>query len=141
MLKITLTSTTLFVKRKLISYSGSRKMIINNAESQTPRTRTNQEECWNSTNSGCTQRTGRDSSTVRSEPIASDRDDREKTDPFNQPGGIPLGGTLEQLISETNDEINEITIRSERLHKRLAELKKLFNQLQESKTENLTNNE
>lgn len=116
-------------------------MIINDAQSQTPRTRTDQEECWNSTNSGCTQRTGRDSSPVRSQSFSPNRDDWPETDPFNKPGGIPLGGTIQQLIAETHDEINEITIRSEKLHKRLAELQQLFKQLQESKPENLADNE
>ncbi|MBD2628835.1 hypothetical protein [Trichormus variabilis] len=106
-------------------------MVVENAESQTPRERTNQEECRASSNRRCLDRTGCNSQSVWGESLTFSRDDWAQTDSCNT-GGITLGGTLEQLINDTHAELRELDNRSEKLHKRLSELVELLNSLQKT---------
>lgn len=100
------------------------------AQGETPRTRTNQEKCWNSHDGRCCERTGQDSVSFWCQSFSTIGDDRARTNSFNRPRVISLGGTIQQLINETRQEIEEVKSRNEKLHKRLSELEELFIQLQ-----------
>jgi hypothetical protein len=105
-------------------------MITHDAKSQTPRTWTDQEERWGGNDGGSCQGTGRDSNGFRSQSFPITGDDWTQTDPIDNTGGLTLGGTIQQLINETRDEITEISSRHERLQKRLTQLEKLLHQLE-----------
>ncbi|MBN3897348.1 MAG: hypothetical protein HWQ41_19330 [Nostoc sp. NOS(2021)] len=105
-------------------------MVTEDAESQAPRTRTNQKERESSTNRRQPKRTGHYSRTIRSESISSSRTDRQGTNTLNYSGDVLTGGTIQQLITETLAEIQEIDDRREKLCKRVTDLRDLLKGLQ-----------
>lgn len=105
-------------------------MVLDNAQGQAPGTRTDQETRKPSFDGGQSYRTGRDSQDIQGQPFAFSGDDRTGGNSFNSSGDVPPGGTVQQLITETREEIEEIQNRGEKLHKRLTELEQLLTRLQ-----------
>jgi hypothetical protein len=110
-------------------------MVLHNAQSEAPRTRTNKKTRKPSSDRGQSERIRPDSQDIQGEPITLSRDDRARGNSFNSSGDVPLGGTVQQLITETREEIEEIQNRGEKLHKRLTELEQLLNRLQKPQEE------
>ncbi|MBX9259409.1 hypothetical protein H1Q63_36755 [Desmonostoc muscorum CCALA 125] len=110
-------------------------MVTDDAQSQAPRTRTNQKERQLSANRRQSKRTGHHSRTIRSESVSSGGDDRQGTNPLNYSGDVLTGGTIQQLITETLAEIAEIDDRREKLCKRVTDLRDLLKGLQDKPKE------
>ena len=105
-------------------------MVLHNAQGKAPRTRTNQKTRELSSDRGQSQRTGRNSQDIQGQPLPFSGDDRTWGDSFNSSGDVLPGGTVQQLITETREEIDEIQNRGQKLHKRLTELENLLKRLQ-----------
>jgi hypothetical protein len=110
-------------------------MVVHDAESQAPRTRTNQKARKPSPDGGQRKRTRRNSQDTQSESITSGRDDRTGGNSSNSTGDVPPGGTIERLITDTLSEIQEIDVRREKLCKRVTDLQGLLNGLQNKSEE------
>lgn len=102
------------------------------SQSETQRIRADQEECQFGHDRRRTDRAGQFGRETGSQPFSFGRVDRTGTDSPVGSGDDPLGGTVQQLITETREEINEIEARGEKLRQRLTSLEELSERLKEN---------
>ncbi|MBH8561655.1 hypothetical protein I8748_34595 [Nostoc sp. CENA67] len=110
-------------------------MVTKNGEisqSQTQGIWTDQEERKPSNDGRWDNGTRQPGGEIGCQSLSSSRIDWTRTDPPVSTGDDPLGGTVQQLIADTREEILEIEIRGEKLRQRLTSLEELSERLKEN---------
>lgn len=106
-------------------------MVYSNAKGETLRTRGSQAKGKRDPDSNECERTRPASRADGSQSVGIDRAHRQGTDSFGcWSGGIVTGGILVQLIEESQQELVECEVRSQKIRDRLQLLKTLLDRLE-----------
>lgn len=93
---------------------------------------TDEKECQLSDDRRRGDGVGQLSGKTGSQSFPPSRIDWARTNSFVSAGDDSFGGTVEQLIAETREEIHEIEVRGNKLRQRLTSLEELMNRLKDS---------
>ncbi len=104
-----------------------------NAQSEPPGTRSDQEKCRSGVNRRRNQRFRSDSKRLQCEPFPSTGDDRKEGDTINADGSCSSGEIIEQLIEDSLAQAKQHEKSAAILRKQANELKNLLAELNKDK--------
>lgn len=106
-------------------------MVTQNAQSQASSARRDQENSQPQSQRNHLTETRLSSNCPGGQPLGVSGNDRERGITSSQPKREISGGTVKQLIRETREELEETEVKLGKLHKRLTNLEKLSEELEE----------
>lgn len=104
-------------------------MVFNDAEDEALRTRRDQKAGQRILDADGRQGVGLAGSTVGYQPLRVDRANWERPSYCDQPGGIPSGGILDQLIESTRNQLAILDVQRDKTADYLQQLEVLREQL------------
>jgi len=132
--RVMLASCTLNCKHNLAIVYRKHLVVINDAQSETPATRSDKEECEHEPHSKELGRVGLSGENGRSESIGVGRDDRKEGTATSLTGGAVIGGMLGLLIAKTRAQLEESESHTLKLREYLGNLEEIFLELKRDKS-------